>query len=166
MIKSLSVAPNTVAQAHAATVTRIAVARYPMSRSAGYWLALAGLCLVFVYSGVSKLFDFRSAIAEQAQFGLSPPAVFAAATIVTQLGGSALILLTRGLPAAWGAMWLGGFTALATVLGHPFWHETGVQRFADLNSFLEHFGLMGGFVLIALIETGRFTRLSMQRAQR
>ncbi len=116
------------------------------------WLARAGLCLAFVYSGVSKLFDFPSAIAEQAHFGMSPPALFAAATIATQLGGSALMLLWRGPLAALGALALAGFTLLATFIGHPFWRETGMERFADLNSFLEHFGLVGGFVLVALSE--------------
>lgn len=116
------------------------------------WLARAGLCLAFVYSGVSKLLDFSSAVAEQAHFGMSPPAVFAAATIAVQLGGSALLLLWRGPPAALGALALAGFTLLATFVGHPFWRESGMERFADLNSFLEHFGLIGGFLLAALAE--------------
>lgn len=116
------------------------------------WLARAGLCLAFAYSGVSKLFDFPGAIAEQAHFGMNPPALFAAATIAAQLGGSALMLLLRGWPAALGAAALAAFTLLATFVGHPFWRESGVERFADLNSFLEHFGLIGGFVLVALQE--------------
>ena len=116
------------------------------------WLSRAGLCLAYVYSGVSKLFDFPSAIAEQQHFGLSPPALFAAATITVQLGASALVLLWRGLPAALGALALAGFTLLATFVGHPFWRESGMDRFNDLNSFLEHFGLVGGFVLAALWE--------------
>jgi uncharacterized membrane protein YphA (DoxX/SURF4 family) len=116
------------------------------------WLARAGLCLVFVYSGLSKLLDFPSAIAEQIHFGLSPPVPFAVATIVTQLGGSLLVLLWRGSPAALGALALAGFTLLASFIGHPFWNESGMQRFADLNSFLEHFGLVGGFLLIARAE--------------
>ena len=123
-----------------------------------YWLARAGLCLGYVYSGVSKLFDFNSAIAEQAHFGLSPPALFAAATIAAQLGGSALMLFARGRAAALGALGLAGFTLVATFVGHPFWHESGMERFADLNSFLEHFGLVGGFLLVALAETGNAVR--------
>jgi len=124
----------------------------PLRFRVAWWLARAGLCLAFVYSGISKLLDFQSAIAEQAHFGLSPPSLFAAATIATQLGGSALVLLWRGPLAALGAVALGGFTLLATLIGHPFWRESGMERFADLNSFLEHFGLVGGFVLVALSE--------------
>ncbi len=120
-----------------------------------YWLARAGLCLAYAYSGVAKLFDFHGAMAEQAHFGLSPPALFAALTIAVQLGGSALILFVRGRFAALGAVALAGFTLAATFVGHPFWGETSMARFADLNAFLEHFGLIGGFLLVALIETGR-----------
>ena len=36
------------------------------------WLARAGLCLAFLYSGVAKLLDFPGAIEEQAHFGLRP----------------------------------------------------------------------------------------------
>lgn len=123
-----------------------------------YWLARAGLCLAYAYSGIAKLFDFNSAMAEQAHFGLSPPALFAALTIAVQLGGSALILFARGRFAALGAVALAGFTLAATFVGHPFWREAGVERFADLNAFLEHFGLIGGFLLVALLETGRIAR--------
>jgi uncharacterized membrane protein YphA (DoxX/SURF4 family) len=62
----------------------------PMSPATLHWLARAGLCLAYVYSGVSKLLDFQGAMAEQTHFGLSLPALFASATIATQLGGSFL----------------------------------------------------------------------------
>lgn len=114
------------------------------------WLARAGLCAAYVYSGIAKSLDFSGAIAEQVHFGLAPPALFAAATIAVQLGGSALVLFGRGIAAALGSLALAGFTLLATFIGHPFWNEAGAERFADLNAFLEHFGLIGGFVLLAL----------------
>jgi uncharacterized membrane protein YphA (DoxX/SURF4 family) len=114
------------------------------------FLARVGLCLAFAYSGIAKLIDFDSAIAEQQHFGLHPPALFAAATIATQLIGSALVMFSRGWPAVIGALSLAGFTLMATVIGHQFWNETGIDRFRDLNAFLEHFGLIGGFLLIAI----------------
>jgi len=119
------------------------------------WLARAGLCLAFVYSGVAKLIDWPGALAEQAHFGLEPAALFAAATIAVQLGGSVLVLFARGRLAIVGAFLLAGFTVVATLIGHAFWQETGMQRFHDLNSFLEHVGLVSGFVLIALQEAQR-----------
>jgi len=125
-----------------------------LSTPAG-WLVRAALCLAFVYSGVAKLADWPAALAEQAHFGLQPAALFAAATIAVQLGGSALVLFARGRAAALGALALAAFTFAATVIAHAFWRETGVDRFRDLNAFLEHIGLIGGFVLVALIEWRR-----------
>lgn len=122
-----------------------------MTGRAVFWLAKAGLCLAFIYSGVTKLLDFPAAMAEQAQFGLRPPALFAAATIAVQLGGSALVLFARGRSQALGALALAGFTVLATPIGHAFWNMTGMERFHNLNAFLEHAGLVGGFLIVAVV---------------
>jgi transmembrane protein len=116
------------------------------------WLCRIGLCLAFVYSGVTKLFDFRSAIEEEKHFGMPLPVLFAVATIALQLGCPALMFFSRGLPAALGAVMLAGFTLLATFIGHPFWREAGKMRFDDRNSFVEHFGIVAGLLLMALIE--------------
>jgi transmembrane protein len=119
------------------------------------WLCRIGLCLAFLYSGVTKTLDFNSAIAEQRQFGMPAPRCFAVLTIAVQLGCPALMFFLPGLPAALGALALAGFTLLASVVGHPFWRETAPMRTFDLNSFLEHFGIVAGFLLVALIELKR-----------
>lgn len=113
-------------------------------------LARGGLCLAYVYSGVAKLLDFPAALAEQTHFGLRPPLPFALATIAVQLGGSAAVLFGQGRVRAFGALALAGFTVLATLFGHAFWTQKGLERFHNLNSFLEHVGLVGGFLLSAL----------------
>ena len=46
---------------------------------------------------------------------------------------------------------LAGFTLLATLIGHAFWTMTGIERFHNLNAFLEHFGLIGGFLMVAVL---------------
>lgn len=121
-----------------------------LSTPAG-WFARAALCLAFVYSGIAKILDWPGALAEQAHFGLEPAALFAAATIAVQLGGSALVLFARGRARALGALTLAAFTIAATLIAHAFWRETGIDRFRDLNAFLEHIGLVGGFVLVAAL---------------
>jgi hypothetical protein len=171
-MKPLSATPGNLAGVNAATIIRTACRWVTgMNPSACYWAARAGLYTAFTYSGVKKLFDFQSAIAEQAHAGLPHPALFAATTIATRLTGSALVLLTRRCPAAGGAALLagcGGGRRVAdrlrrrrALLGHQLWHETGTRRFADLNSFLGHFGLIGGF---AMIEIGPITKRSVQRS--
>jgi transmembrane protein len=107
------------------------------------------LCLPFWWSGLSKLFDFSGGTAEMAALGLEPAWLFNALTVLVQLGGSLLVILNRW---TWlGAGALGVFTALVTVLAHQFWTLEGIERVREMNTFLEHFALIAGFVLVAMI---------------
>ncbi|HEY0799665.1 MAG TPA: DoxX family protein [Steroidobacteraceae bacterium] len=113
--------------------------------------ARIALTAAFWASGFLKLSDFSGAVAEVRHFGLEPAQFIAAATIVVQLGGSALIILSR-------AVWLGAgalavFTLLATLQAHAFWSAPAAVRAQTLNIFLEHIGLIGGFVLVAILAT-------------
>jgi uncharacterized membrane protein YphA (DoxX/SURF4 family) len=113
---------------------------------------LARLALVGAYllGGVVKLADWPGAVAEQAHFGLAPPALWAAVTIAVELIGPLLILSGR---LVWlGAGMLGVFTLLAALTANAFWTmPAGAERFAATNAFFEHLGLIGGFVLAALV---------------
>jgi uncharacterized membrane protein YphA (DoxX/SURF4 family) len=113
---------------------------------------LARLALVGAYllGGIVKLADWPGAVAEQAHFGLAPPALWAAVTIAVELIGPLLILSGR---LVWlGAGMLGVFTLLAALTANAFWTmPAGAERFAATNAFFEHLGLIGGFVLAALV---------------
>lgn len=128
-------------------------AAHPAATPPRAWgMALARLCLAsaFLASGVLKALDFPGATAEvRALAGLEPAAALAALVVATQLGGSAL-LLAGGRAASAGAVLLGGFTVVATVLGHPFWAREGDAWARDLTTFLEHAGLVAGLALAGL----------------
>lgn len=113
---------------------------------------LARLLLVGAYllGGLVKLADWTGAVAEQAHFGMHPPALWAGLTIVVELVGPLLILTGRWI---WlGAGMLGVFTLLAAFTANAFWTmPLGPERFAATNAFFEHLGLIGGFVLAALV---------------
>lgn len=114
-----------------------------------WFLARAALVSAYVLGGVVKLTDWQGAVAEQAHFGLQPAALFAALTIGVELVGPALILLDR---LAWvGAGMLGVFTLLAAFVANAFWTMQGQERFMAMNAFFEHLGLVGGFVLVAIV---------------
>jgi uncharacterized membrane protein YphA (DoxX/SURF4 family) len=112
----------------------------------------ARLLLVSAYlvGAFVKLSDWQGAVAEQAHFGLTPPALWAALTIAVELVGPALILSGR---LVWlGAGMLGVFTLLAAILANAFWAmSAGPERFAATNAFFEHMGLVGAFVLVAIL---------------
>ena len=100
---------------------------------------------------VVKITDFQGATAEQAHFGMTPPAFWAALTIAVEILGPLLILTRRWL---WlGAGMLGVFTLLAAITANAFWSmPAGHDRFMATNAFFEHVGLIGGFVLVALLD--------------
>ncbi len=108
------------------------------------------LTLPFWTSGIAKLLDLEGAAAEAAHFGLEPVWLTVIATLIVQLGGSAAVIAGRF---AWlGAGALGVFTAVATLIAHPFWDiAEPMARFHERNTFLEHAGLIGGLVLAAVL---------------
>jgi uncharacterized membrane protein YphA (DoxX/SURF4 family) len=82
--------------------------------------------------------------------GFEPAALFAVLVIVTQLGGSAL-LIAGGRHAWIGAVALAGFTAIATLFAHAFWLKPANERFLHQNIFFEHVSIIGGLALLAVL---------------
>src|SRR5262249_7788916 len=114
-------------------------------------LPLARIALVsaFLIGGIQKLIDFPGAIAEQANFGLHPAWLWAAAAVVVELGGSALIIFERWVWLSAGA--LGVLTAIAMFVANDFWARAGGDRFIAMNAFFEHLGLIAGLVLVSVM---------------
>ncbi|MFC5416778.1 DoxX family protein [Dongia soli] len=112
-----------------------------------YWIALLALCGAYLQGGITKALDFQAAVAEMAHFGLEPAQPFALAVIVLELGASFLIL--AGFYRWIGALALAGFTAMAAFLANAFWLADETDRLRLMNAFMEHFGLAGGFILVA-----------------
>ena len=117
-----------------------------------YTLPIARLCLtiVFLYSGVDKLWHWRSSIEEVKSDGLPWPAAFAGATVFTQLVGG--FLVATGIFAWLGALFLAGFTLAATVLGHRFWLRRGAEFRHELTTSLEHVAIVGGLLLLCFLD--------------
>jgi len=111
------------------------------------WIALLGLCAAYIQGGLTKAFDFHGALAEMAHFGLAPATPFAVLVIVLEILASVMILTGR---LRWlGALALAAFTLGATFMANRFWEMVPPERFGATNSFFEHLGLVGGFVLVA-----------------
>jgi uncharacterized membrane protein YphA (DoxX/SURF4 family) len=118
------------------------------------WLALLARFAVaapFLISGVAKILDFSGATGEvRGLSGLEPAALFASLVVLTQLGGS--VLLIAGGRHAWiGAAALAGFTAIATLFAHAFWLKPEAERFLHQNIFFEHISIVGGLILLAVL---------------
>jgi uncharacterized membrane protein YphA (DoxX/SURF4 family) len=117
-----------------------------------YGFLIARLCLaaVFLYSGVDKLTHWRASIEEVRSDGLPWPAAFAGGTVFTQLVGGCLV--ATGFFAWLGALLLAGFTVAATLVGHRFWLRRGSEFAHELTTSLEHVAIVGGLVLLCLLD--------------
>jgi len=112
------------------------------------WFALLGLCAAYLQGGVDKAADFNGAISEMQHFGLAPAIPLVVAVTVLELGASVMIL--TGFYRWLAASALGGFTLMATLIALRFWElPAGHERFMAANTFFEHLGLAGGFLLVA-----------------
>jgi uncharacterized membrane protein YphA (DoxX/SURF4 family) len=128
-----------------------------LEHPASWFVARLALVGAYLLGGIVKLTDWSGAVAEQAHFGMTPPALWAALTIAIELIGPALILSGR---LVWlGAGMLGVFTMLAAITANAFWDlPAGPERFMATNGFFEHLGLIGGFVLVAVLAERRAAR--------
>jgi uncharacterized membrane protein YphA (DoxX/SURF4 family) len=123
-------------------------------------IARFALVVYYLVSGLSKIANFRGAVAEMAQADMPAPAAMALLTIFVELAGSALVLIGRWV---WlGAGMLGVFTAIGAVTAHAFWKVSGRARIQAITVFLMHIGLIAAFVLCALIaeRDGRAARVA------
>jgi transmembrane protein len=122
-----------------------------------YYVGAVLLTFIFWGSGLAKLLDFATAQKEMAMFGLNPTALYAIATIVVQLGGSALVI--SGSRLAWlGAGALAVFTILTIFIAHRFWEMTGEQAFHEKMFVFEHITVVGGLIIISILAELRRNR--------
>ena len=127
------------------------IARPLFGTRAMRFLAYLGLCAAYLQGGLDKVADFNGAIGEINHFGLSPAPFFAVLVIILELFASAMIL--TGFFRWLAALALAAFTLLATFLALRFWElPPGMERFMAANSFFEHLGLVGGFLLVAWLD--------------
>nr|WP_165221944.1 DoxX family protein [Allorhizobium pseudoryzae] len=111
------------------------------------YLARTVLTFMFWGSGLSKLLDFSGGVGEMTHFGLEPAVVFNIAVIITQLGGSALIILNRH---AWlGAGALAVFTLLTIPIAHNFWAMEEPMKTFEFYVVTEHLSIVGALMLVA-----------------
>ncbi|WP_108262067.1 DoxX family protein [Mangrovicoccus ximenensis] len=111
----------------------------------------AVLTSFFWLAGLFGVFNFRAVVQEMIDAGLPRPALFAAATILCQLGGATLLITDIGDLAWLGAGALGVFTLLCIPIGHPFWKFDGQKAMHEFQIALEHVAVVGGLMIAAAV---------------
>ncbi|GLQ99349.1 DoxX family protein [Dyella mobilis] len=119
-------------------------------------LLRVALASAYVIGGVDKLMHFHDAMLEQQHFGLNPGWLWAAITVVVELGGSLCVIVNRWV---WlGAGGLGVLTVVAMVVANDFWNLSGAAHFGALNSFFENLGLIAALVMATQLADKRKNR--------
>ncbi|QIB33165.1 DoxX family protein [Ancylobacter pratisalsi] len=126
-------------------------------------LARLLLTAPFWLSAISKSIGFDMGVAEMARAGLEPAIGFNLATIAVQLAGSLFII--SGHYVWFGAGMLAIFTGLTVPLVHHFWTMTD-EPFQTIafHTAIEHVGLIGGLLGIAVLSSRNGGNLSKGRA--
>ncbi|MGG4609746.1 DoxX family protein [Providencia sp. Me31A] len=113
------------------------------------WIIARLLILVlFISSGLAKVFDYENSLAEMRAAGLHPDWFFNIASAVVMLGGSVLVLFNRLLWLGTGA--LAVFLFLTIVVVHTFWNYTGEQAQIAMFWAIEHIAVIGGLIAVAI----------------
>jgi uncharacterized membrane protein YphA (DoxX/SURF4 family) len=108
------------------------------------------LCTAYLEGGIEKVLNFTGALTELQKFGLPRSPLLVLASISIELGGSTLVLTGRY---RWvGAIGLAGFTLYASSLANRFWAAPADARLPMLHAFVEHIGLSGAFLLVAVMD--------------
>ena len=116
----------------------------PRRERAAWLLTRILLSVVFLSSGLAKLFDFQGGMADMQAAGLHPAWLFNLATAAVLLAGAALILLDRWMTVA--AIGLSLFLLGTIILVHHFWSLSGEPAQHALFFALEHLSLVGGLL--------------------
>ncbi|OSQ49377.1 DoxX family protein [Thalassospira alkalitolerans] len=114
-----------------------------------FLLARILLVAVFIFSGATKLMDWSGGIGEMEALGLPFPALCLASTIAVQILAS--LSLIAGVFVRVSAVFLAGFTILATLIAHDFWNFSGIDQLLQATTVLEHASIIAGFLLVVLL---------------
>lgn len=117
------------------------------------YVARGGLTFMFWSSGLAKLLDPETGLAEMRHFGLLPDWLFYAAAVAILLGGSLLVILDRW---TWlGAGILAVFTVLTIPIAHDFWTMQEPLRTMEFHVVMEHITVVGALLFAIYVSATR-----------
>lgn len=145
---SIEISKTATLKASPASTSRMFGAAIAVPHTAWFgYLARIVLTFMFWSSGLAKLIDFNTGLAEMSRFGLEPAWLFYLATVVIVLAGSAMVILDRW---TWlGAGALAVFTLLTIPIAHHFWTMEEPLRTMEFHVAMEHITVVGALMTVA-----------------
>ena len=114
------------------------------------------LSLIFILSGVGKIFDWGGTAGYMSAYGMPMVPLFLIGAIVLELTGGFSVLL--GYKAKWGALLLILFLIPTTFIFHAFWGVADpMMQKMQMASFLKNFSIMGGLFMVYSFGSGPFS---------
>ena len=110
------------------------------------------LVIVFLLSGVNKVFNWDGTAGYMASVGMPMIPVFLIGAIVLEIGGSLSVIL--GFKARLGALALIVFTIPATFIFHAYWAVDPAQMQLQQIMFMKNLGLIGGLLMVMAFGAG------------
>ncbi|OWJ68397.1 DoxX family protein [Inquilinus limosus] len=110
------------------------------------------LAVLFVMSGWAKLTGFEGTVGYVASNGLPVPQLFAALTILVELGGGILLIL--GLFSRLAAFIMAGFTLLTIVIVHHFWTMADAEMQMNQLMAMKNLAIAGGLLMVTAFGPG------------
>lgn len=104
------------------------------------------LALIFLMSGINKVFNWEGTAGYMASVGMPMVTVFLIGAIVLEIGGSLSVIL--GYQAKWGALALIVFTIPTTFIFHAYWAVDPAQMQIQQIMFMKNLAMTGGLLLI------------------
>jgi putative oxidoreductase len=113
------------------------------------------LAWFFLFEAYVRARDWSGTVSLLAMKDVPAPAVLHFVTIVALMLGAASLFL--GFRTRLGALGLFGFTIIANVLMHDYWHIANlIDRQADYDMFARNMAIAGGLLLLVGMGPGRF----------
>jgi putative oxidoreductase len=110
------------------------------------------LSLIFVSSGLNKIFAWKGTTGYMAAHGMPMVDLFLFGAIVLEVAGGLSVIL--GYKAKWGALLLIIFLIPATIIFHAFWASPEAQKQMQMIMFMKNISIMGGLLYIFGVGSG------------
>ena len=113
------------------------------------------LSLIFIVSGVGKIFSFAQTAGYMGSVGLPMTEILLIGTIIIEVIGGLMILLGWG--ARWAALVIFLWLIPTTFLFHAFWAVPAEQMQGQMNNFMKNVAIMGGMLYVWAFGSGAYS---------
>lgn len=121
------------------------------------------LGVLFVISGINKMFAFSYVAGWMASAGLPLASLLLVLTIIVEVGGG--LSLITGIQSRYAAIVLALFLVPVTLVFHNFWAADAAHFQDQLNNFLKNVSILGGMLIVFERETARLPEIARRTAR-